>query len=379
MTFKNTIFFLFSIALLLVGCKKTASNSVAKDKKNIVKYANGFSIYENELYSKLIIHRGFLGDNTANEYYLFPKNVKIPDSLKNKQIIFTPISKIIVTSTTHIPMLEAIEEEKSLIGFPNTQYISSAKTRHLIEIGKIKELGNEQSLNLEMLLNLKPDVLIGFGVEQPLKMYDNIAKMGIPVIMNSDWVEELALGRAEWIKLFGLLYGKSKQADLIFSSIETNYLQLKAVALKSKKKPSVMSGSLFQDTWNTPAGESFFAQMLQDAQADYVWKTTKGTGSLSLNYEKVFANCKDAAFWIAPGDFINYNQIVENHHLNKNFKSFQNQNIYTYAHQKNKYGGFYFFEVSPLRPDWVLSDLINIFHPDLLQEKKLYFFEKIKQ
>lgn len=375
---KKVIFLLILIGLFLFGCKKTESKLVRKDIENIVKYANGFSIYQNEFYTKLVIHRGFLGDKSSNEYYLFSKNAKIPDSLKNKPILIVPISKIVVTNTSHIPMLEAVEEEQSLIGFPNTQYISSSKTRNLIDKGKIQDLGNEQAINLELLLNLKPDVLIGFGVEQPLKMYDNISKMGIPVIMNSDWLEETPLGRAEWIKLFGILYGKSKIADSIFTQIETNYLNLKTLASTSKHRPSVMSGSLFQDVWYTPAGESFFAQMLQDANAEYVWKSSKGTGSLSLNFEKVFANCKNADFWIAPGDYTNYNQIIENHQLNKNFKPFQTQHIYTYAFQKNQFGGFYFFEASPLHPDWVLSDLIQILHPEIVQKNKMYFFEKLK-
>ncbi len=378
MSFKNIIFFLFSIALIVSGCEKTEAKQIVKSNENIVKNANGFSIYKHKNYYKLIIYRGFKSETQKADFYLFKENESIPDSLKKKQIIRIPIKKIVVTNTSHIPMLEALHAENTLQGFPNTRYVSSATTRDLIKKGSVKDLGNEQAMNLELLLDIKPDVLIGFGVDQPSKMYDNILKLGIPVIMNADWMEETPLGRAEWIKLFGVLFDKEEKADSIFHSIETNYNKLKKLAQNATTQPTVMSGSLFQDIWYVPAGKSFLAQMINDAQAEYLWKDSEGNGSLALHIEDVFAKAQQADYWIAPGNFTDYERLSQQQALLKNFNSFERKQVYSYAFQKNDYGGMTYFESSPLHPDWVLSDLIHIFHPEIRPDASLHYFKKIE-
>ena len=114
-------------------------------------------------------------------------------------------------------------EEKKLIGFPNLNYISSEKVRDLIDAGKIKELGSNQSLNTEVLIDLQPDIIMGYGLDNSNPTLDNLEKNGLKVILNGDWNEQSPLGKVEWIKLFGVLFGKEKQASEIFNSIEKTY------------------------------------------------------------------------------------------------------------------------------------------------------------
>lgn len=369
-----TIFFL---SLIFFQCKKVENKITIGLPKNEIKYAKGFSIQTFSTYKKLTIHRAYIGDSKQSEYYLFSKSQTIPDSLSRKKIIRIPLEKIVVTNTSHIPMIEQIGVENTLIGFPNTRYISSPKTRTLISMGQIKDLGNEQAINIEILLQIKPNVVIGFGVDKPSKMYEQIEQLGIPVLMNSDWMEETSLGRAEWIKFFGVLYDKDTLAHDYFNQIETNYLDLKAKASQSASKPSILVGSLFQDVWYTAAGENFIAQMIRDAQGNYLWKDTNGNGSLSLSIESVLNKGKNADIWIAPGDFDSTKSLLEANSIYKEFKPFHTKSIYSYAHLKGETGGIIYFESSPLHPDWVLEDLIQIFHPNLKINKDFHFFKKI--
>ena len=130
-----------------------------------------------------------------------------------------------VTSTTHIPSLEMLGEENSLIDFPNLKYISSQKVRALIDAKKIKELGTNQSLNTEVLIDLQPEVIIGYGLDNSNPTLDNLEKNGLKVLLNGDWNEQTPLGKAEWIKFFGALYGKQELANKIFTKIEKDYLK----------------------------------------------------------------------------------------------------------------------------------------------------------
>jgi len=367
-------YLMFSIVtLLLFSCEndeKKRSPNLQAIPASSIKYAKGFDIQYFNDYKKLIIKTPYLNAKETFEYKLM--HHKTTNELKTIQI---PIKSIVVTSTTHIPVLELLNIEDKLIGYPNTDYISSVKTRTLIKNGSISELGNEENINTELLLVLKPDAVIGFSMNSNNKMFTTIEKLGIPVLLNGDWLEESPLGRAEWIKFFGVLFDKEKEADSIFKAIEKNYLEAKSIASKATVTPTIISGGLFKDIWNLPAGESFEATFLKDANTDYLWKDSKGKGSLSLNIENVFEKGKNADIWISPSYYNTFDQLKKANSIYPKFKAFQQNNIYTFANKRGEKGGVIYFELAPSRPDLVLKDLIKIAHPELLADYEFTFFE----
>ena len=375
---KNHSYFTFLVLLLVFNfsCKKEI---VKVDKKkpseSTVKYAKGFDIINDNDTKKLIIKAAYQTSDEVFEYEIH-KNATSKGIYLNINI---PIKKLVVTSTTHIPMVELLNEENSIIGFPYSKYISSQKTRALIDKGNIKEIGKESSLNTEILLDLQPELVVGYSVSSADKSLSTIQKAGINVIYNGDWLEETPLGRAEWIKFFGILFDKEKKADSIFNVIEANYLNAKKIALKAPKKPSILSGAIMsKDIWNLPAGESFVAQFLKDANLNYLWKDSKGKGSLSLSFESVFDKAKNANFWITPGYFSSKEQLMQSNQIYAQFDAFKNNKIYTPINKKGKTGGVIYYELASTRPDLVLKDIIKITNPDLLTDYKFTFFEKMK-
>jgi len=365
--------------LFLFSCKKETlnkSNSFVKNTNSkSVKYATGFDVIEKENYNELV-----LNPNSKKEKHLFfvKKGKHFNKKNENQLVFYKPISKIVVTSTTHIPMLELLGESKSLIGFPNTKYISSKKTRKLIELGKIKELGKEQNINTELLLDLHPDVVIGFSVGNN-KTFQNIQKSGIKVIINNDWLEKTPLGRAEWIKFFGVLFNKMPKANAIFNRIEKKYNTAKKIALKAKTKPKILSGVLYKDKWNLPAGESYMAQFLKDANLDYPWQNTNGTGSLSLAFESVYNLAKNADIWIAPGYYQSYSQMEKANQHYKKFDAFKNKKVYNFTKKKGATNGILYYELAPIQPDIVLQDIIKVTHPELLPDYTPFYLENLSK
>jgi iron complex transport system substrate-binding protein len=367
---------LFSCCLFFNSCgpkspEKNELNLV--ELSNQIKYAKGFDIQHFENYKKLIIKAPYPDAKETIEFVL----TNATDSTSNDAQIATPIQQVVVTSTTHIPMLELLGVENSLVGFQNTQYVSSEKTRARIDSGFIKELGKEFAMNTEVLFELKPDVVIGFAMTKTNKTYNLIEQNGIPVIINGDWLEETPLGRAEWIKFFGVLFDKEKEADRIFNQIENDYLQAVEIAKRSKNQPTILSGAVMRnDVWSLPGGESFVAQFLDDANLNYLWKDSTGKGSLNLSFETVLEKGLDADFWIAPGYFSSKSQMLD---ANKNyvrFKAFKD-NIYTPSTKMGATGGVIYYELAPTRPDLVLKDIIKITNPELLPNHELVFFERM--
>ncbi len=361
---------------MLISCKADKKNDALNAETNIkstLKYAKGFDIQHYNNYTKLTVKAPYQNSIETFEYILVTNKSK--SDLKTIQI---PINSIVVTSTTHIPFLELLNVEDKLAGFPNTDYVSSAKTRSLIEKGFIKDLGHEESINTELLLDLKPDLVVGFSLNSNNKTFSTIEKLGIPVLLNGDWLEETPLGRAEWIKFFGVLFDKEKMADSIFNVLEKNYLEAKDIASKATEKPTVISGGLFKDVWNLPAGDSFEAAFLKDANTNYLWKDSKGKGSLSLNIENVFEKGKDAEFWISPSYYKTLEQLNNANDMYPKLRAVQNKNIFTYVNKQGENGGIIYFELAPARPDLVLKDLIKIAHPELLKNYELTFYERLK-
>jgi iron complex transport system substrate-binding protein len=370
---------LCSLFLLTISCKKEILKENKKtSSESTVKYAKGFDIINDNGGKKMIMKAAYQNSKAIFEYEVKKKTPNAIVNYKNK-IIEVPIQEIVVTSTTHIPMVELLQEETAIVGFPFAKYVSSEKTRFLIDEGKIREIGKENSLNTEILLDLQPELVVGYSVSSADKSLTTIKKAGIHVIYNADWLEKTPLGRAEWIKFFGVLFDKEKQADSIFKEIESNYLEAKKIAFTSTKKSTILSGAIMSgDIWNLPAGDSFVAQFLKDANLEYPWKNVKGKGSLSLSFESVFEKGKEADFWIAPGYFSSKKQLLESNKIYAEFDAFKNDKIYTPTLKKGKTGGVIYYELAPTRPDLVLKDLIKITQPELLPNYELTFFEKMK-
>jgi iron complex transport system substrate-binding protein len=373
-------FTLLLYILFAFGCqqKKKVSNAYTTSSKNEIQYAKGFEIYKHEGYSIVKITNPWPEAKENFSYVLKQKNAIIPDSLMHFTIIPIPIKTIVVTSTTHIPSLEMLGVENTLVGFPNTDYISSEETRKRIEAGKVREVGKNENLNTEVLIDMQPDMIVGFGLTNSNPTLDILQKSGLKVMLNGDWTEQSPLGKAEWIKFFGALYGLDSKANSIFSEIEKEYNATLALAKKASKKPTALSGAMFQDQWYVPQGESWASLFLKDAHANYLWADTKGTGGLSLPFEVVLEKAQKAEFWIAPGDFSSLKQMSDSNPHYAQFDSFKNKKVYSYALNKGAKGGILYFEWSPTRPDWVLKDLIKIFHPELLPNHKLFFFQKLE-
>ena len=379
----KSIFLRIVLSLLLLpffGCKQnnTISGDTMAFSKNSIQYAKGLKIYKHLGFSIVKITNPWPEAKEGFTYILQEKNGIVPDSLKQFPTISIPIQSIVVTSTTHIPALELLGVENTLVGFPDTEYISSVKTRKLIDAGKVREVGVNENLNTEVLIDMKPDVIVGFGLNNSNPTLDNLQKSGLKVMLNGDWTEQSPLGKAEWIKLFGALYGLDSKANTLFSKIEKEYNSTLALAKKATTKPTVLSGAMYQKIWYVPQGESWVSLFLKDARSNYLWSNTKGTGSLVIPFEVILEKAKDADFWIAPGDYSSLKQMSDSNPHYSQFDSFKNKKVYSYAVNKGAKGGIIYFEWSPTRPDWVLKDLIKIFHPELLPHHKLFFFTKLE-
>ncbi|HLS30359.1 MAG TPA: ABC transporter substrate-binding protein [Flavobacteriaceae bacterium] len=375
----------FLLLIFLISCKEENKskppNSASSPKGDTlqVEFAKGFSAVDYGTHKILKVSNPFPESDKTYTYLLTRSGEKPPKDIDYDERVNIPIEKIVVTSTTHIPSLESLEVENTLVGFPDLDYISSPKTRQRIEEDKIADLDQNENINLEVLLSLQPDAVIGFSMKENNKVYSNISNAGTPVIFNGDWNEENPMGKAEWIKFFGVMYDKEAEAEKHFETIKENYESAKAlISQEVEEKPTVLSGAMYQDVWYLPGGKSWMAQFIADAGGNYLYKNTDETGSLSLSFESVFDKARDAEIWIAPSGFTSFEQMKEDSKHYTEFEAFKNKQLYGYTATKGETGGVLYFELAPNRPDLVLKDLIKIFHPELLADYENTFFKALE-
>ncbi len=360
-------FLMLGCLIVLLGCAQPAPEE--KTEKLIrsypLQYAEGFSILEYESYWQINVHEAFPGADTLS--YRIAKN-------NQPQYLPMEADRVICTSTTHLPALAMLNEATSLVGFPGTQYISTTEFQPLIQSEAITDLGQDQQLNVEKIASLEPAWVMAFSQGNDGKQLNKLRQMGVPVILNGDYMEKTVLGRAEWIKFMAVFFNKLELADRLFSQIETTYNQLRAKADKASNRPSVMKGLLYGDRWFVPGGANWSATLIEDAGGAYIWSSNTDRGWLELSYETVLDAAGKSDYWIGVGSITTMQELKAADARYEQFKPFQTGRVYSYAGRIGPGGGVDYLENGYARPDIVLKDLVKILHPDLIPDHNLYFF-----
>ncbi len=364
------VFLLLSLLILIGSCKNKTkqANTLSKEE-----FATHFHIQTFSDFYLLQITEPWPGADTR--YYVLAKNLsEIPDSLKNYPSIKIPVKNLVVTSTTHLAPLEMLDQADRLVAFPNTRYVSSETFRKRIKAGKIKDIGNGSGLNIEQTLALNPGLIMAFSGGTDQNKYEYFERHKIPVLYNADWMENHPLGKAEWIKVFGILFEKNMRAHQIFNEIKTNYLSIKSKVKAKNQKPLVFQGGNFGDKWYVPGGKSYAAQFITDAGGKYAWEDNDKQASLIMNFENVLIKLNEADIWLNPGTMISKTSILKSIPQAKSFPSYVNDKIYTYSLTKGKNGGLIYFETAGMHPDWVLADLYHIFYPEETPDYHFHYY-----
>jgi iron complex transport system substrate-binding protein len=373
------LYSLLIITLIVASCgnKKNHSNTFVVDS-TYTKYAKGFRISYKENITQVEVMKPYQGSEEVLTYWLIDSSAEIPAHDSHIKIIRTPIKSIVCTSTTHVPLLDYLNESAALVGFPTTDYISSEKMRRRIESGYVTDLGVDKGLNIEKLAALSPDMVMAYTMTGDYGQFKSIEDLGTPVVMNAEYLEEHPLGRAEWIKYMALFFDRKIMADSIFFAIEKNYLQTKyKVDSLASPKPTVMSGIVYGDAWFMPAGQNYAAKLLRDAGFNYLWSDDSTAGYLQLPFELVYDKANRAEYWIGVGSYKSLEEIGTSDSRYTKFNAYRNGKVYTYNARIGATGGSEFLELGYLRPDIILQDLVKIAHPHLFNDPSLYFHKQL--
>jgi iron complex transport system substrate-binding protein len=366
------------VVLLLASCRQEKAEQQIGNDSTWVKYARGFRVEKRDGLTHVFVTYPYQGATSGYHYVLVPTGIEPPKAGPGEQVIQVPINNIVCTATTHIPHLDYLGLTDKLVGFPTTDYISSKKMRQRIDAGEVTELGVDKGMDLEKLYSLHPSMVMGYLMSADLGQMGKIQELGIPVVINAEYLEGDPLGRAEWIKFTSLFFNKEREADSVFAIIEAEYNRVKQIAASTTTRPKVMSGIVYGDTWFLPGGKNYAATMLKDAGCDYLWSDTDSRGFLELSFESVYQKAREADIWIGVGSFAKLEELESAESRYALFKPFQTGAVYSFNGRMGAKGGNDFLETGYVRPDIVLKDLVKIAHPDLLPEHNFYFHRQLQ-
>ncbi|MDD4107249.1 MAG: ABC transporter substrate-binding protein [Prolixibacteraceae bacterium] len=366
---------LLSIISVVTGCSGTGKDpEITKSSNN---YARGFRIEKNDRITKLTVFNPWeQARNVSMEYFLVSKDDDIPVSVTGKRVIRTPVKRTICLSTTHLAFLNAINESASVVGISGNQYVSDTQIREGIEDGRVQDVGYGQNLNYELIIKLKPELVMVYGVGSEVAGYtQKLEELGIPVIMIAEYLEESPLGKAEWLLFIAELFEKSSLAHKYYLNVQEQYSRMREIAKMKKSKPRVLVGSPYKDTWWIPGGKSYMANLIADAGGDYLGKKNSSHESYVISFENALALSSKAEIWLNTGSMSSKSEIVSFDERFKNFRVLKEGKIYNNIKRVSPAGGNDFWESGTVNPHKILHDLISIFHPGLIDGELNYYIE----
>lgn len=346
-----------------------------------VRYARGFSIRYANNHKFVSIVNPFEKTADTVRYVLVQRGTPPPKGYAPGQIIEIPVRRLVAMSSMHVGLASFLGEEDLIVGLANLKYVSSPKVLSRIGAGKIQEVGQGQSVNEELLIAMQPDLLMAMGSPTArLDRYRTLRDAGVPVMINSEWVETTPLGRAEWVKLLAALTNQETLVNQKFARVEREYQRLAALTRNVTIKPTIVCGMNYKDAWYVPDADSYMTRFFLDAGGSYPWANRKTTGSLPLSFETVYPIALKADYWlnVSMSTVDSKQAVLDKDARYADFKAFKSGRIFGYSKRINKQGSNDFWESGAVNPHIVLADLIKILHPELLPRHQLVYYKQLR-
>ena len=368
---------------LFSACKGGQISSVQAEGDTVTfKYATLLSVVRYDGYVVASLQNPWKEGMTLHRYVLIPSSASSADfesaetlaKANGSTIIRTPLTRSTIFTTVHCAMLMSLGKEDCISGVADLKYIKIPWIQEQVKKGKIADVGDGLSPVVEKIIDQRPDAIFLSPFENS-GGYGKLEEIDIPLVECAEYMEKTPLGRAEWLRFYGILFGCEEKADSLFHVVDSNYNALKALAQNHVIRPTTLLDKVTGSVWYVPGGQSTIGQMIQDAGGDYPWAKDEHSGSVSLPFEAVLEKAGEADVWLfrySSDHDITYAELSAEHHGYDQFSAFRQKNVYGCDVERSP-----FYEESPFRPDWLLNDFIHILHPEIEGLAPLRYYKKL--
>lgn len=380
--------FLFSFTACGDGSKdsmpaaeKTTAVSLSSAVASVqcrIRHATGFALSYHDGYKIVTVFEpGHAeGSKQMATFVLVPRGTRPPVSVEGT-VIEIPVRRVVLRSSSHVPFFSMLGLTDRIVGISQGKYVSDPEVADLIRRGCIAEVGVGSGMtgqfDVERLFSLHPDLVLSWWTNNPAyAAHIKIQEAGLPIALLSDYEEQTPLARTEWVKFIAAFFDTEAEAERVFSDLERRYLAMAVKTRGIRNRPTVMYGTSHQRTWYVAGGKSCFANLVRDAGGQYIWADDKRTGSRPVNAETAMIRGRNADYWLTQNqNHYSLASIAAEDSRYRLFRSFQAGRVYSNNGKIGPGGGNDYYEGTAARPDLLLTDMITIFHPELLPDHKL--------
>lgn len=359
--------------------KKTSiSGDIKKNADFELKYAKGFTVKSFDGYKLLSVYNPWQKAQNIIYRYIVKENpvAAVADSLLDLPVFTAPLEKVICLSTTHIAMLDFIEEKNAIVAVSGSNFISDSLLQAKIAKNQLPDIGFDRNLNYELLIALKPDVVFAYAVTGEITTnLRRLEDLGVRVVMIGEYLESDPLGKAEWVKFMAAFFNKTNLAKQKLTEISAEYNHLTQVSSNIEDKPCVITGLPWKGSWFTAGGKSYAASLIKDAGGNYLWNADASFEAFPVAMEVMIQKANTCDFWINCGNATSLQEIKNVDERLSYLSPFKNGKVYNNNKRIQKSGGNDYWESGVMNPHLVLKDLICIFHPELLPDHQLVYYK----
>lgn len=382
LNFIKTLLFGILIAVLylfFVGCAE--KNEDVLETHSLEKKTIPFDFAQNVKVDSF--SGGWLLEILSERWLLLDKkkgNASIPKEWEALPTIKVPVERAVILSTSYLGYMLYLGVQEKIVGISEKKYIADTAFYRYVEDQNIPSLGNGALLSLERLYSLKPDLVMTFSTgEAKHNDFMRMKSLKIPVILMAEWNEVSPLAKAEWIKVFGILFGRLPLADSLFEESARAYQKRSAqvLAQPDSLKPKVLVGGPIGGVWYAPKSGSYTARLIADAGGKYVWSSRRATDWLQFSLEEALLEGKHADIWIHPSNFTSREGILMNEKRIDLLNAWQSNRVFQLDNRIGPEGGLDFYEGAVVRPELVLEDLIKVFYPHLFEDSVMRWYRKV--
>jgi len=335
-----------------------------------LKYAEHLTIVRYDGYSVVKLSDPWNKGRTLHSYVLVPRDAALPSPLPEGSVVRTPLQRSVVATSVHCGLINDLHRPSAIAGVCDSRYINLPFIQQDVKSGRIADCGSGLQPTLESIIDLQPDAIF-LSPFQNSGGYGRIEELDVPIIETADYMETSALGRAEWMRFYGMLFGVEHEADCLFASVESQYLSLRQQAQAATSRPTVLMDKLTGSVWYVPGGQSTLGKIIADANIAYPWADDDHSGSLPLPFETILEKAGQADLWLfrynGPQP-ITAEMLAHDYAGYRQFRAFQTQQLYGCSTDHST-----FYEDTPFHPDRLLRDFISIAHPELSLGDPKYF------
>ena len=407
-----------TVALLMAACqggKTAAADADAGDTLEmkyaklltIVKHGDGEDASGNGegvdyQYAEALVANPWKAGTMLHRYILIPKGEEGDKTVAmlakrrstgarcTTDTVRTPVERSAVFIAPHCQLMYELGCQQAIRGVCDLDYINipdvkkrAALSGNTSAQNPIVNCGSSMAPDIERIIALKPETILLSPFENS-GGYGKLDKLHIPIIEAADYMESSPLGRAEWMKFYGMLFGNEEgksngisgscepKADSLFAKIEKEYLSLRAQAAGYRKGLSILTERKTGNVWYVPGGQSTIGILLKDANARYIFEDDQHRGSLAMSPEQILAKGKQVDVWAFKyfgGAPLSQAQLLQEYDGYKALAAFNRGNIYQVDTSTVPY-----FELTSFHPELLLREFIILAHGERFG--KLRFYKK---